>query len=197
MCFAPTGKYIASCSDDGTVRVWDATTGEPVGSPLGVDAGPDGVQSVSFSPKGDVIAAGCSNGKIYLVDALAGEVKSTLAGHTRYVPAFPCSACPQSRVVCSLFSNAQGGLGRLLRQDWEEACLMQCRQDNQDLGPDNRRAHWLAPGRAQRVRTCFPMLCLFSKSWCLLTVQRYTGRSIASDLTRRARSSSHVATTGP
>jgi WD40 repeat protein len=27
-----------------------------------------------------VIAAGCSNGKIYLVDALAGEVKSTLRG---------------------------------------------------------------------------------------------------------------------
>ena len=108
--FSPNGKVIASCSGEGymrdnSVRLWDASTGEPIGSPL--------------------------------------------AGHTRYVPAFPCSACPQSRVVCSLFSNAQGGLGRLLRQDWEEACLMQCRQDNQDLGPDNRRAHWLAPGRAQ------------------------------------------------
>ena len=34
VCFAPTGKYIASCSDDRTVRVWDATTGEPIGSPL-------------------------------------------------------------------------------------------------------------------------------------------------------------------
>ena len=85
VCFAPTGKYIASCGDDRTVRIWDATTGEPIGSPLRVDAGTFGVQSVSFSPKGDVIAAGCSNGKIYLVDALAGEVKSTLTGH-RYVP---------------------------------------------------------------------------------------------------------------
>ena len=54
-------------------------------STLRVDAGYDGVRSVSFSPKDNVIAAGCSNGKIYLVDALAGEVKSTLAGH-RYVP---------------------------------------------------------------------------------------------------------------
>ena len=34
VCFAPTGKYIASCGDDRTVRVWDATTGEPIGSPL-------------------------------------------------------------------------------------------------------------------------------------------------------------------
>ena len=80
--FDPTGKKLVSCSDDRTVRVWDATTGEPIGSPLGVDAGASGVQSVSFSPKDDVIAAGCSNGKIYLVDALAGEVKSTLAGHS-------------------------------------------------------------------------------------------------------------------
>ena len=85
VCFDKTGKKLASCSADQTIMVWDATTGEPIGSPLGVDAGTFGVQSVSFSPKGDVIAAGCSNGKIYLVDALAGEVKSTLTGH-RYVP---------------------------------------------------------------------------------------------------------------
>ena len=32
--FDPTGKKLVSCSDDGTVRVWDATTGEPIGSPL-------------------------------------------------------------------------------------------------------------------------------------------------------------------
>ena len=82
VCFDKTGKKLASCSSDKTIMVWDPTTGEPIGSPLGVDAGPSGVQSVSFSPQGDVIAAGCSNGKIYLVDALAGEVKSTLTGHS-------------------------------------------------------------------------------------------------------------------
>ena len=32
--FDPTGKKLVSCSDDETVRVWDATTGEPIGSPL-------------------------------------------------------------------------------------------------------------------------------------------------------------------
>ena len=35
--FDPTGKKLVSCSDDETVRVWDATTGEPIGSPLNVD----------------------------------------------------------------------------------------------------------------------------------------------------------------
>ena len=50
VCFAPTGKYIASCSDDGTVRVWDAATGEAVGSPLTTGGGARlGVRTISRS----------------------------------------------------------------------------------------------------------------------------------------------------
>ena len=81
VAYSPCGQWIASSSADRTVRIWDAATGEAVGSPLAVDAGGNGVQSVCFSPKDNVIAAGCSNGNIYLVDAQAGEVKSSLAGH--------------------------------------------------------------------------------------------------------------------
>ena len=88
--FSPNGKVIASCSGGGlnrddSVRLWDAATGAAIGSPLTVDAGAFGVLSVCFSPKHNVIAAGCYNGKSYLVDAVAGEVKSSLRGH-RYVP---------------------------------------------------------------------------------------------------------------
>ena len=81
VCFSSDGKQIASGSWDNTVKIWNASSGE-LQSTLGVDAGAYGVQSVSFSPKDNVIAAGCSNGKIYLVDALAGAVKSTLTGHS-------------------------------------------------------------------------------------------------------------------
>ena len=138
------------------------------------------VTSVCFSADGNKLVSGSYDKtlKVWSVGSSGTfECESTLAGHTRYVPAFPCSACSQSRVVCSLFSDAQGSLGRLLRQDREEARLMQCRQDNQDLGRDNRGAHWLAPGRAHQVRTCFAMLCLSSKSCCLLTFQQCAGRS--------------------
>ena len=53
--FDPSGKKLVSGSSDKTVRVWDATTGEPIGSPLNVDGQ---VFSVSFSPDGEFIAAG-------------------------------------------------------------------------------------------------------------------------------------------
>ena len=48
-------------------------------STLNVDAGTYGVRSVSFSPKGDMVAAGCDNGNIFFVDAAAGQIKSSLS----------------------------------------------------------------------------------------------------------------------
>ena len=86
--FSPDGDMLAAGDGGfmqaGNVRLYDVQTGE-VKSTLAVDSGEYGVLSVSFSPKDNVIAAGCYNGKIHLVDAVAGEVKSTLTGH-RYVP---------------------------------------------------------------------------------------------------------------
>ena len=89
VCFAPTGKYIASCSDDGTVRVWDAATGKLVGSPLDVDGL---VSSLDFSPCGTKIAVTCNDSAnwIFTVKILSSssesagtfECQSTLRGHS-------------------------------------------------------------------------------------------------------------------
>ena len=90
MAFDPQKPNIlASGSDDNTIKIWDIESGA-CQSTLRVDAGYQSVQSVSFSPKDNVIAAGCSNCKIYLVDAVAGEVKSTLKGHTKDNPECTC-----------------------------------------------------------------------------------------------------------
>ena len=34
VAFSPDGKRIVSGSDDNTVRLWDADTGQPIGQPM-------------------------------------------------------------------------------------------------------------------------------------------------------------------
>ena len=86
--YSKCGRKLAR-AEGNKVVVCDAETGF-VESTLTVDSGEYGVLSVSFSPKHNVIAAGCYNGKIHLVDAVAGEVKSTLRGHSSDNPECTC-----------------------------------------------------------------------------------------------------------
>ena len=55
-------KLVVSGSADGTIKIWDAATGDLL-STLGVDSE---VLSVAFSPGGRQIVAGCVDGCIYL-----------------------------------------------------------------------------------------------------------------------------------
>ena len=48
--FSPDGKRIVTASFDGTARIWDAATGEPIGEPL--RGHERGVTSAAYSPDG-------------------------------------------------------------------------------------------------------------------------------------------------
>jgi WD40 repeat protein len=67
LSWSPTGQYIASSSRDGTIRIWDAATGEQLDL---IDFGA-GVQvnSVAFSPDGSQLAYGNPDGSFILYDA--------------------------------------------------------------------------------------------------------------------------------
>jgi WD40 repeat protein len=84
VAFSPDGKYLASGSDDETIRIWDAETGEAVGQPL---QGHDGyVMSVVFSSDGKHIVSGSRDNTIRMWDVETGDaVGQPLQGHTDWV----------------------------------------------------------------------------------------------------------------
>ena len=73
------------------------------------------VHSVAWNHDGTKLASGSLDNTVKIWSKGSSgnfECKSTLTGHTGYVPAPPCSAHFQSRFVCSLSSDAQHGLER-------------------------------------------------------------------------------------
>jgi WD40 repeat protein/serine/threonine protein kinase len=68
--FSPDGKFVVTGGDDGTVRLWDAATGQPTGLVL---PHPREVFSVRFSPDSKTILTGCLDGAARLWDARTGR----------------------------------------------------------------------------------------------------------------------------
>ncbi|KAG1821866.1 WD40-repeat-containing domain protein [Suillus subaureus] len=69
--FSPGGTRIVTGSEDKTVRLWDAGTGEPVGEPLRGHT--DLVNSVSFSPDDTRIVTGSSDKTVRLWGAVMSQ----------------------------------------------------------------------------------------------------------------------------
>ena len=77
--FHPSGEQIATGSQDGTVRLWDASTGD---CRFVLKDLRSTVHSVDYSDDGERVAAGAENGRVCVWNSGTGVLVSELRGHT-------------------------------------------------------------------------------------------------------------------
>ena len=80
--WSPDGTRLATGSDDGTAKVWDAAGGREL---LTLKGHTSVVRSVSWSPDGTRLATGSADGTAKVWDAAGGRELLTLKGHTGLV----------------------------------------------------------------------------------------------------------------
>ena len=88
VAFSPDGTRLATASQDGTAKIWDAATGKPLltlqvfSSTTGLKGG---ANSVVFSPDGKLLATASDDKQVRLWDPVTGQLMRTLSGHTDQV----------------------------------------------------------------------------------------------------------------
>ncbi|MCB2264430.1 MAG: hypothetical protein LGR52_16055, partial [Candidatus Thiosymbion ectosymbiont of Robbea hypermnestra] len=96
IAWSPDGQWLASASDDNTLRLWDPATGQPIRTLSGHEGE---VNAVVFSPDGQLLASASWDDTLRLWDPTTGALIRTLAGHEDRVTAVAFS--PDGQLLAS------------------------------------------------------------------------------------------------
>jgi len=115
--YSPSGDQIASCSLDGTVRLWASETGSLQHI---LTSHTNRVRCVAYSPQGDLIASASDDKTIRIWNTYTGGCNRTLTGHTKsvrcvaYAPNRQQIASGSSDGIVRLWNVETGDLHRTL-----------------------------------------------------------------------------------
>jgi WD40 repeat protein/serine/threonine protein kinase len=93
---SPDGERIASGSQDGIIKIWDAKTGQELRR---IPAHKNHVRSIAFSPDGLSLASGSWDETVKIWDAQTGQARRTLKGH--HVKVWSVAFSPDGKLLAS------------------------------------------------------------------------------------------------
>lgn len=116
MALSPSGKAIASASDDGTVRIWKLD-GDQFELIKEIPDRGGWVRAVTFASENQIITAG-QDKNIKVIDIASGKIIRTLSGHTNLINSLAI-ASTSDRLVSGSYDNEvrlwQVSTGKLLQ----------------------------------------------------------------------------------